>query len=73
MKKTILFFALLFSLASFAKENVNVLIFGKSIRAAHMNIIPQAIKSTKDMLIANGFFAESTQDPSLLNPVGFSH
>jgi hypothetical protein len=52
MKITLLCLGLFISQTSFAKSKPAILIFGKTLRPAHSEIIPGAIRSLVDRLIS---------------------
>ena len=50
---------------AFSKNNSKILIFGKTIRPAHADIIPGAIRGLAQLLTDNGFQTHTTQDQAI--------
>jgi type 1 glutamine amidotransferase len=67
MKITLLFLGLFISQTSFAKSKPAILIFGKTLRPAHVEIIPGAIRSLGIIFKNNGFESVVTQDPNVFS------
>lgn len=67
MKIIFMLFCLLLAQISFAQSKPSILIFGKTLRPAHAEIIPGAIKSLGVLLTKNGFEAVVTQDSAVFS------
>lgn len=67
MKIIFMFFGLLLAQMSIAQSKPSILIFGKTLRPAHSEIIPGAIKSLGVLLTKNGFEAVVTQESAVFS------